>query len=311
MTGQNQRGFRVYIIDTHVHVWARAEVPQPWIDPDTMAAIDRDFSPTNYTEALEESGHAERVRGTVLVQTVHSTEETEYLLSVAAGSTRIRGVVGWVDLLDPEVDAEVARLRALAGGSKLVGIRHQIQEEEGDGLLAHPRADQAFDALERAGLAFDLVIRADQIEAAARVAAAHPRVTFVLDHLGKPPLATKNQLLLDEWAGNLRRFASSPNTFAKLSGLSVEANWSTWEAVDMAFPVATAVDSFGAERLMFGSDWPVLRLAGDFRRWLATVEALTGHLVENQRNDIWCGSAQRAYQLDMTDCEEGQGHAGV
>ncbi len=235
------------IIDAHHHLWRRERHPQPWIDPVSMAAIDADFEPADLAEETKPSG----VTGTVVVQSIHSEAETIDLLSSAAGSELIRGVVGWVDITAPGTADRVSRLQGMRGGGKLVGIRHLVQGETDPAFLDRGDVRRGIAAVADAGLVFDLVIRDHQLPAATRLAASLPQVSFVLDHLGKPPLAGQD---ISGWASDLRTLAQLPNVSAMVSGLATEADWSSWRPADLAPVVSHALDTFGPGRLMFGSD---------------------------------------------------------
>lgn len=278
------------IIDAHHHLWNRQRHPQPWIDPVSMAAIDADFEPADLAAEAKPSG----VTGTVVVQSIHSEAETIDLLSTAAGSELIRGVVGWVDITAPGVADGLRRLQAMPGGDKLVGIRHLVQGEPDPAFLDRGDVRRGIGAIADAGLVFDLVIRHHQLPAAIGLAASLPQVSFVLDHLGKPPLADQD---LRDWAGHLQGLARLPNVSAKVSGLATEANWSSWRPADLAPAVSHALDAFGPDRLMFGSDWPVSLLAISYHEWIQVLGDLLAGCAEHERDQIWRHTARRVYKL--------------
>ena len=278
------------IIDAHHHLWDRKRHPQSWIDPVGMAAIDADFGPTELAAQTEPSG----VGGTVVVQTIHSEAETVDLLGTAADSKLIRGVVGWVDLTAPDLADRLGHLRTLPGGGKLVGLRHLVQAEPDPAFLARADLRRGIAAVADAGLVFDLVIQHRQLPAVIELVAGLPQVSFVLDHLGKPPLADGD---LSAWAGHLRTLAQLPNVAAKLSGLVTEANWSSWQPADLAPAVSHALDTFGPGRLMFGSDWPVSLLATGYREWIQVLLELLAGSDDQHLDHIWGRTAGRVYRL--------------
>jgi L-fuconolactonase len=278
------------IIDAHHHLWNRGRHPQPWIDPVSMAAIDADFGLEDLAAQTQPSG----VRGTVVVQSIHSEAETGDLLSTAAHSELIMGVVGWVDIAAPDVTDRVHRLRTMPGGGKLVGIRHLVQNEPDPAFLERGDIRRGIAAVADAGLVFDLVIRHHQLPAVIELVAGLPQVSFVLDHLGKPPLAGAE---LRGWAGHLRTLARLPNVSAKLSGLVTEANWSSWQPADLAPAVFHALDTFGPGRLMFGSDWPVCLLAAGYHDWVRALGELLAGRDEQEHGQIWRQTACRVYRL--------------
>ncbi|MFG3640866.1 amidohydrolase family protein [Micromonospora sp. NPDC047762] len=292
MTGAQEHG-RAGIVDAHHHLWVRARHPQPWIDPVTMAAIDADFEPADLAPPARAAG----VTATVVVQSIASDTETVDLLGVAAEDTLVRGVVGWVDLTAADVAEHLDGLRAARGGKRLVGIRHLVQSETDPAYLDRPDVRRGIAAVGAAGLVFDLLVRQHQLPMAARLTRDLPEVSFVLDHLGKPALGS---LEMAEWSRDLRSLAASPNTTAKLSGLVTEVPHSHWTPADLRPAVEDALDAFGPERLMFGSDWPVCLLASSYQRWVDTLaELLEGRDGADQAS-VWGGTARRVYGLEAS-----------
>jgi L-fuconolactonase len=256
-----------------------------------MAAIDADFAPSD----LEPLATAGAVTQTVVVQAIGSEAETADLLGTAAGSTLICGVVGWVDLTAPDTADRLRRLRAAPGGDRLVGVRSLVQSEPDPAFLDRADVRRGIAAVAEAGLAFDLVVHPDQLPAVIRVAAALPRVPLVLDHLGKPALACGD---LTGWARDLGALARRPNVSAKLSGLVTEADWSAWTPRDLRPAVAHALEVFGPDRLMFGSDWPVCLLATTYQRWIDVLSELLVECDGRQQDAIWRRTARRVYRLE-------------
>ncbi|MEL7977486.1 amidohydrolase family protein [Isoptericola sp. F-RaC21] len=283
------------VVDAHHHLWVRARHPQDWIDPVSMAAIDADFTPADLPAA------AHGVDATVVVQSVSTWSETEDLLDVAASpegrAARVAGVVGWADLFDPALEDRLAALRELPGGDRLVGIRSMVQAETDPGYLDRADVHAGIAAVGAAGLPFDLVVRADQLASCARLVAALPGTTFVLDHLAKPPIASGS---LDAWRRDLAALAARPNVVAKLSGLVTEARWDDWTVADLR-PVADhALDVFGPDRLLLGSDWPVCLLASGYGRWLAAADELLAALSADERAAVRGRTAVTTYGLDTS-----------
>jgi L-fuconolactonase len=275
------------ILDSHAHLWRRDRTPQPWIDGASMAPIDRDFWLDDLHEAQREAG----IDGTILVQSANSASETIDLLSLAA-DPGVRGVVGWIDLTT-DVASQLERVRQTSGGDHLVGIRHLAHQDPDDHWLRRPDVGTGLEALAEAGLVFDLVVRPDQLADAAALAAEHPAVTFVLDHLGKPPIAGGD---LTVWSAGLRAIAASRNVHAKLSGLVIEADWSTWSIDELREPVELALEAFGPSRLMFGSDWPLTRVTGGLTSWVDAARDLTSGLSQSERDDIFGRTAAGVYR---------------
>jgi len=274
-------------IDAHHHVWDLAARPQPWTDD--LPALRRSFSFAELAPALAEHD----IDGTIVVHTVDSLAETGELLALAAAEPLVAGVVGWFDLAAHDLDDVLARTRALPGGDRLVGARHQLQVEPDKAWLARPEVTRGLRTLARHGLVYDLVISPEQLPAATAVVAALPEVSFVLDHAGKPPIASGD---LGAWREDVARLASCPNVAVKLSGLVTEADWQRWSVADLR-PVADAVlDAFGTERTMFGSDWPVSLLAGaDYGTVVRAFEETVAGLGPAERDQVWGGTARAVY----------------
>lgn len=274
------------MIDAHAHVWHRASTPQPWIDPETMAAIDRDFSLTDLAELRTRCG----ISATVLVQSAHSPAET-LALCAAVDHESVLGAVGWVDLR-ADVSAQLAEIEAQVPGA-LVGIRHlSHQDTDPEALLG--MAD-GIAALGAAGLVLDLVLRPDQLDQAVTLADRHPQVSFVLDHLGNPPLLDADAL--PRWRATITDLARRENVVAKLSGITMGADHGSWTPADLEPVVETALASFGPDRLALGTDWPVVRLTGGAEPWLTAVAELIAPLTPAEQAAIVAGTAQRTYRL--------------
>jgi L-fuconolactonase len=277
------------IVDAHHHVWDLRVRDQDWIRGQAMAPLRRSFS----VDDLRPDALAAGVAATVLVQTVTARAETPELLAVAAGDPLVAGVVGWTDLTFTGVADELARLSAVPGGGYLVGIRHQVQSEPDPDWLRRPEVIRGLRAVAAAGLCYDLVVLPQQLAAGTFAAAAVPELTFVLDHAGKPPIGRGD---LGRWAADIRAFAALANTVCKLSGLVTEAAAGAQEAAFV--PVADVIlSAFGAQRVMFGSDWPVCLLAADYADVVGLAQALTAGLSETERTAVFAATAAQVYGL--------------
>ncbi|MFF1723700.1 amidohydrolase family protein [Streptomyces sviceus] len=281
------------VIDAHHHVWDLSVRDQNWISGPELAPLRRDFTLAD----LEPEARTAQVTATVLVQTITVPQETPEFLQLAAHSDLVAGVVGWTDLTAPDVADNLAWLRAGPGGEYLVGIRHQVQAEPDPRWLVRPDVLRGLTAVAEAGLVYDLVVKPHQLKAATEAAARLPHLTFVLNHLGKPPIASG---ALAPWAEETRRFAALPNTRCKLSGLVTEADWGSWTTQDLKPYADTVLDAFGPDRLMFGSDWPVCRLAADYAQVIAAARELTARLTPGERHQVFTGTAARTYGLTST-----------
>jgi L-fuconolactonase len=273
------------VVDAHHHVWDLSVRDQDWIAEDSP--IRRDFTMGDLTPEARAAG----VDRTVLVQTVTVPEETPEFLALAEEHELIVGVVGWTDLTRPDVADELARLRELPGGRYLKGIRHQVQGEPDLEWLLRPDVCRGLTAVADAGLVYDLVVLPHQLPACTRAAASLPHLTFVLDHLGKPPIASGT---LEPWASGLRALAALPNTVCKLSGMVTEADPASWTIDDLRPYADVVLEAFGPDRLMFGSDWPVCTLAAAYGDVLDTARRLTG---PSDHTEIFGATAIRVYDL--------------
>jgi L-fuconolactonase len=231
----------------------------------------------------------------VLVQTVSDrAETTEFLATAAASGDLIAGVVGWVDLTAPDVAEQIAQLRAGPGGERLVGVRHQAQDEPDPRWLLRPDVRRGIAAVGAAGLAYDLLVLAPQLPVARELAAGLPQVRFVLDHLAKPPIVAGQW---QPWADQLAELAELPNVSAKLSGLVTEAVWDDWDAERIGRYARHALNVFGPTRCMFGSDWPVCTVAGSYTQVLDAAEAFLTGADPAARAAVFGGTAREVYGL--------------
>ncbi|MFE4450105.1 amidohydrolase family protein [Streptomyces sp. NPDC056796] len=279
------------VIDAHHHVWDLAVRDQDWITGEELAPIRRTFTLAD----LEPEARAAGVAATVLVQTVTVAEETPEFLALADGNDLVAAVVGWTDLTAPHIADALARLRSLPGGGRLKGIRHQVQGEPDPEWLLRPDVLRGLRAVAAAGLVYDLIVLPHQLPAAVRAAALVPELTFVLDHAGKPPVARRTTR---PWADGVRALAALPNTVCKLSGLVTEADPRSWTVEDLRPYADTVIDAFGPDRVMFGSDWPVCRLAAGYADVLDATRELTGRLGEDGQRSVLAGTARRVYRLE-------------
>ncbi|QMU73850.1 amidohydrolase family protein [Streptacidiphilus sp. P02-A3a] len=291
MTGRTPADAAAPLVDAHHHLWDLSVRDQDWITGPELAPLRRDF----LIDEFERTARAGGVDASVLVQTVCVAAETPELLAVAAAGELVAGVVGWTDLTAPGIADTLAELRQLPGGAALVGLRHQVQGEPDPRWLLRPEVLRGLRQVAAAGLVYDLVLLPEQLPAAIEAAKALPELTFVLDHLAKPPIATGE---LRPWAERITALAALPNTVCKLSGLVTEADWSgCWSSADLRPYADTVLRAFGPERLMFGSDWPVCTLAADYPQVLDIARELTSALGPDERAAVFGGTAVRTYGL--------------
>jgi len=276
-------------VDAHQHFLDPNRVDYPWMNG-SFERLRRAYGPADLRPALEAAG----VERTIVVQACNGLDETDMLLGIAAADPLTVGVVGWVDLTDPAVGAVLAGLRSRPDGDRLVGIRHLVHDEPDPEWLLRPDVGRGLATVADAGLVFDLLVRPRELPAALAVVDRHPDLRFVVDHLAKPSIAAGE---LEPWASLLRPFGARDNVSVKISGIVTEAHWSTWTAADLAPYVGFALEVFGPERLMFGSDWPVCLLAGSYERVLEALLAIIGALTVAERATILGGTATGVYGL--------------
>lgn len=277
------------VIDAHHSFWDPATRDYPWLTGD-LAPLRRRYGPAELAPELA----GERISGTVLVQTLPRADESAALLALAAAVPFVEGVVGWVDVAAPDAAEQVARLREGPGGERLVGVRLRVLDQPDPDWLGRAEVRRGLRTLGRSGLACDLQLRARELPAALEACAALPEVTFVLEHLASPPIASGD---LSAWGRALLPLGELPNVSAKLSGLVTEADWHTWSIDDLRHPVELAVDAFGPRRLMLGSDWPTCLLAGSYSDAIDAVRYLLAELPGHEQDEIRGGTAARIYGL--------------
>lgn len=279
----------VPIVDAHQHLWDLEQGDYPWLTPEA-GPIYRSFHESELEPQLAAAG----VDYTVLVQAADSTADTDAMLAAADRWPRVVGVVGWVPLDRPAEAA--AQLDRRCDDDRFVGVRHLIHEEADPDWILRDEADPGLRLLAQRGLAFDVVaVLPRHLEHVATLATRHPDLRLVIDHLAKPPIADRGW---EPWATLLTRAAEHDNVFAKVSGLNTAAG-PAWTAADLQPYVDLALDVFGPERLMYGGDWPVTLLNGDYATvWDATNELLAG-LSPDERARVLGGTATDVYRLRL------------
>lgn len=273
-------------LDAHQHFWKYSPEDYGWITG-SMESIRRDF----LFPDLEPLLNAQGFHGSIAVQARQSLAETRWLLAMAADHPRIKGVVGWVDLCSLDVRAE---LEELASNPQLVGVRHVLQDEPDDAFMLRPEFRRGIAQLEPFGLVYDILIYPRHLPLALKLVREFPRQQFVLDHLAKPAIA---EGLLEPWASDLRALAGCPNVACKLSGMVTEARWHGWSAQDFAPYLEVALEAFGPDRLMIGSDWPVCLLSGSYEASIGIVRDFAARLSQAEQDSVFGGGCARAYGI--------------
>lgn len=272
------------MIDAHQHYWRYDPQEYGWID-ESMARIRRDFLPAEAKREMDAAG----VGAAIAVQARQTLDETRWLLDLARQSPFLRGVVGWIDL-QGDVDAQLA---GFAGDRALVGVRHIVQSEA-DGFLQRPALLGGVARLEPAGLTYDILVYARQLSGAVAFARRFPRQRFVLDHLGKPDVRGGE---LTGWGRHLRDLAALPNVCCKLSGLVTEADWRAWTRGQLRPYLDTALDAFGPDRIMIGSDWPVCLVAAPYAEAIGLVRDAIGEYSAAEQQRMLAGTATEFWNL--------------
>jgi L-fuconolactonase len=273
-------------IDAHQHFWRMDRGDYGWLTPQDHPAIARDFLPADLGPLLA----AAKIDKTILVQAAPTEAETNFLIWLADQTPFVAGVVGWVDFDAPDAASRIARLSAK---QKLVGLRPMMQDLPDDEWMLRKELARAIDAMQRGKLRFDALVKPRHLPALAEFLDRYPGLAVVIDHGAKPDIAGAG---LDLWATYIRHIAKTSNAFCKLSGLVTEAG-PGWSADTLKLYVDVLLESFGPQRLMWGSDWPVLLEAGDYPGWLGAAETLTRHLSASDRAAIFGGTAATFYGL--------------
>jgi L-fuconolactonase len=270
-------------IDAHQHFWQIARGDYGWLTP-ALGSIHRDFGPADLAPLLERHG----IAATILVQAAPTSAETRFMLDLAAGAPQVAGVVGWTDFEASDAEAAIGRL---AEEPLLVGLRPMVQDIADADWLLRPVLAASFDAMVRHGLVFDALVLPRHLPRLLVLADRYPSLSIVVDHGAKPFIRDG---VLDPWRADMAALAARPNVTCKLSGLVTEAG-ADWTAGRLAPYVDHLLAAFGPDRLMWGSDWPVLDLAGGYDRWRAAALELLAELSDENKAAILGGTAERIY----------------
>ena len=275
------------MIDSHQHFWQVGRFDYPWMSAD-LGVLYRDYLPHHLAPILKQNG----VNQTILVQASNSVAESRWLLDLASANNFIAGVVGWVDLTNPDIDTQLSELSA---NPKFKGVRHLVESEPDEAWLVQPAVLSGLQKLSERGVSYDLLVHTRHLKYVPVVAESCPDLGLVIDHLAKPPVARKE---IKEWSQALAPLACYANLHCKLSGLVTEANWNSWQTDDLRPFVDCALESFGTERLMFGSDYPVCLLAASYDRVLDSFQQILQNLNDTDREKIFHRNAAKFYRLN-------------
>lgn len=280
------------VVDAHQHFWDPTLRAYYWMMAEQLAPIRKPFGPDDLRPLLMQN----QVDRTVVVQTIPSVEETKEFLAVAAENDFVAGVVGWVDLTDPDISEVLAELKEKEHGKYLVGIRHQVHDEKDPDWIARKDVIRGIRAVGDADLTYDLLTKQRELPACLQAVDANPDMRFVIDHIAKPLIADGET---EPWATRLEELAKRPNVFCKLSGLVTEANWAHWTSSDLSPYVYRVIEWFGEDRVMYGSDWPVCLLASDYSTVKTTMEQILGETQNEMQAKVFGINAANFYQLEL------------
>ena len=273
------------IIDTHVHFWKYDKVRDAWIT-DNMKILKQDYLPAHLLSTLKRND----VDGCVAVQAGQSEYETHFLVELSKTHPEIKGVVGWVDLLHKNLEE---RLQFFSQYDVIKGWRHVVQSEPDDFLLRED-FQNGIRALGKYNCTYDILIYHHQLRPALEFVSKFPNQKFVIDHCAKPGIGKKD---IDEWKALMKKMAQQPNVYCKLSGLFTETKWKQWSAGDFYPYLDVVFEAFGTDRLMFGSDWPVMLLSGIYVQWKSLLEKYMENFVEEDRLKVLGENAITFYNL--------------
>ncbi|MES2808216.1 MAG: amidohydrolase family protein [Bacteroidota bacterium] len=273
-------------IDSHQHFWNYDAGTHGWITDD-MEIIRHDFSPEDLEPILHEYGFA----GCVSVQADQTETENHMLIEHAMRHDFIKGVVGWVDFKLANVEDRLAYYKQF---DKVKGFRHILQGEADRAYMLNDDFKRGISKLKQFGYTYDILIYTDQIQFADEFAAAFPDQPFVIDHLAKPNIKNGD---INQWAKDMRAIAQNENVSCKISGMVTEADWKDWKISDFTPYLDVVFDVFGTDRVMYGSDWPVCRVAATYGEMLSISEGYVAKLSETEQAKFWGANAMKFYGL--------------
>jgi len=273
------------IIDSHVHFWKYDKKRDAWIT-DEMKILKQDYLPAHLLTTLKRND----VDGCIAVQAGQTEYETYFLVELSKTHPEIKGVVGWVDLQNKNAEE---RLQFFSQYNSIKGYRHVVQSEPDDFLLRED-FQNGIKALAKYQYTYDILIYHYQLKPALEFVSKFPYQKFVIDHCAKPDIGKKD---IDSWRTLINEMAQHPNVYCKLSGLFTETKWKQWSAGDFYPYLDVVFEAFGTDRLMFGSDWPVILLSGIYVQWKSLLEKYMENFVEEDRLKVFGENAVEVYKL--------------
>jgi len=276
-------------IDAHQHFWKFDPVRDNWINSD-MSVIARDFLPGDLLPLLQRNN----IDGTVVVQTCHTDEDNHFMLELAEQHSFIKGVVGWVNLQSIRVEDKLKYYHERY--PKMKGFRHVLQSDPDDQLMLRDSFKNGISLLNKYNFTYDILIYPKHLKYAAQLAAEFPDQKFVVDHLAKPHIKTKD---INGWKRDMEALSKHLNVYCKVSGMLTEADWYSWKTDDFMPYLDVVFNAFSINRVMYGSDWPVCKLAGGYNRALEILQIYTARFSEKEQEQFYGGNAIEFYNLEL------------
>jgi L-fuconolactonase len=273
-------------IDAHQHFWQYNAARDSWITDD-MSVIQRDFFPKDLEPLLKQHN----IDGCIAVQASQSEDENKFLLQLANENDFIKGVVGWVDLKAPDIQAQLQHYQQFP---KMKGFRHVLQGEKDRAFMLQPSFMHGIGALKEFGYTYDILIYTDQLQFIPDFVSAFPEQKFVIDHLAKPGIKNKE---INDWSKAMQTIAAHPNVWCKISGMVTEADWHHWKKEDFFPYLDVVVKAFGTDRIMFGSDWPVCLVAASYDRMIGIVQEYFQSFTTEEQLNFFGNNAATFYNL--------------
>ena len=274
------------MIDTHIHFWKFNKVKDAWITDD-MKLLQKDFLPQDLKPVLEENN----VNGVIAVQADQSEDENAFLIDLSEKNSFIKGIVGWVDLQNKNIENKLLYYSKFPA---IKGFRHIVQGEP-QGFLKKRKFLNGIKLLKNFNFTYDILIYENHLTEAIEFVNKFPEQKFIIDHCAKPAIKNKN---ISEWEKGIQEISQNKNVYCKLSGLTTEADWNTWQEKEFHPYLDVVFENFGIERLVFGSDWPVVLISGGFSKWKILLENYMRGFSKEEKEKVFEGNAIEFYNVN-------------